>query len=429
MKNWIIAALAVGLAASVGYGVLAQQQGSLGVDVRVWRAASDHESVYVSARVEGGSWADLGTRPVDFDQTTANGRFDYHDFALEAPLPSAPAQPGARAHECAIWLDYVYPSTYKIGVVDASVRDDHECRLINDFTRSARDADTVSRDDYDRAITERNSARANADSLRARLARLDSIRCVFFDGATVHTRTQDECNYLKLKVNRPASSRGSTHEPPAQTCDIRESARTVAAATVRVHGHVAGGYRNGTAFHVGRGYFITAHHAVEGAHSVTLYGDGWSQTASVVHYWPRTERPNLYGVPVGTLDVVVLQAHGWPSRAFAYDWASAPTLTPDDAFDVGDAVGLFGFPNGAARSAFGSVTGYWPDFNSLLQHSAIGAPGSSGSPVFDECGGVIGVQISGDDNLSLATAIHDWVACVWSVGQLRLDGTPLCEAR
>lgn len=427
MKNWIIVgALIVALAALPAFALA--RQDSIGLDIRVWRAADDHERIFVSARAEGGSWADLGTLPVDFDQTTANGRFDYRDFALEAP--------GYRtdtgftlATPCEVWLEYIDDARYRVGVVDTLAANDSQCRQINDFTRAAREADTVSRDDYDRAIAERNSARANAASLRARLARLDSIRCVFFDGATVHTRTQDECDYLKLKVNPPGNSRGSTHEPPAATCDIRESARTVAAATVRVHGHVAGGYRNGTAFHVGRGYFITAHHAVEGAHSVTLYGDGWSQTASVVHYWPRTERPSLYGVPVGTLDVAVLQAYGWPSRAFAYDWASAPTLTPDDAFDVGDAVGLFGFPNGAARSAFGSVTGYWPDFNSLLQHSAIGAPGSSGSPVFDECGGVIGVQISGDDNLSLATAIHDWVACVWSVGQLRLDGTPLCEAR
>ena len=59
--------------------------------MRVWRAADDHERIYVSARAEGGSWADLGTLPVDFDQTTANGRFDYRDFDLDAPLSVSPA--------------------------------------------------------------------------------------------------------------------------------------------------------------------------------------------------------------------------------------------------------------------------------------------------------------------------------------------------
>lgn len=406
MKNIVIGLLACALAASIGVGVLAQQQGNIGLDIRVWRAADDHDRIYVSARADGGSWADLGTLPVDFDQTTANGRFDYRDFALEAP--------GYRtgtgftlATPCEVWLEYIDDARYRIGVVDTLAANDSQCRQINEFTRSAREADTVSRDDYDRAIAERNSARANAASLRARLARLDSIRCVFFDGATVHTRTQDECDYLKLKVNRPASSRGSTHEPPAQTCDIRESARTVALATVRVYATVAGGYWNGTAFHIGDGRFVTAWHAVDKGRITLESSDGrWQSRASVIHYWERTNRTASNGVDIPTLDVAVLRAAGAvPS--------SIPALAPDDAFAVGDAVGIFGFPHNTPRSAFGSITGYWPDFNRLLRHSAIAAPGASGSPVFDDCGSVIGVQISGNDNISHATAIHDWGNAIW----------------
>ena len=179
-------------------------------------------------------------------------------------------------------------------------------------------------------------------------------------------------------------------------CYITDSARIAAEATVRVT--TSNG--QGTAFHVGSGRFVTAYHVVEGDHTVTLRGDGWSQGASVEYYWER----NLDG----TNDVAVLQAYGWPARSFAYDWASAPTLYPDDDFAVGDPIATFGFPKDAPSYAFGSITDYWPEFNDFLRHSAITAPGSSGAPIFDECAGVIGVSHSGRDSYSNGTAIANW---------------------
>ena len=401
-----LAAAAIAVLAAGAALASAQTGGRIGLDVRVWRSADDHERIFVSARAEGGSWGDLGTLPVDFDHTTANARFDYSDFALVASASRAFTGLSTR---CEVWLDYVASSSYKIGVVDTYTASDHECRQINEFTGRARDElDSAWDDGYEQGKKDAQPARAA------------SIRCVFDDGATVHTATQDQCNYLKLKIDGNDRPEWWNADPPAQTCDIRDSARTVAAATVRVSTSSAAG----TAFHVGGGRFITAYHVVEGADTVTLRGDGWSQTASVEYYWARTERPNRYGEPVGTLDIAVLQAYGRPARGFAYDWDSAPALTPDDAFAVGDAVGIVGFPGrvaqdtGRSSTAFGSMTAYRPDFNNLLGIDAYLGAGASGSPIFDECGNVIAVKISfsptGDGVHGTVIINHDvWHEYIW----------------
>lgn len=105
--------------------------------MRVWRAADDHERIYVSARAEGGSW---GTLPVDFDQTTANGRFDYHDFYLDAPLAGSPA--------------------YNRAITDlAAVRAERDSAI--------RERDGLKRQ-LARVVTERDQAYADLDAARSR---------------------------------------------------------------------------------------------------------------------------------------------------------------------------------------------------------------------------------------------------------------------
>lgn len=91
-----ILALAV-LAALAGAALaLAQSQRSADVQVRVWQRESDPASLYISARPEGGSWATLGTIPLDMTGRTDSG-FRYADIELavpDAPAPAAAPSPG-----------------------------------------------------------------------------------------------------------------------------------------------------------------------------------------------------------------------------------------------------------------------------------------------------------------------------------------------
>lgn len=122
-KNIVIATLAaiVAVLGAIAFVSAQRASDSIGIDIRVWRSPSDHTEVYVSARAEGGSWGDLGTLPVDFDQVS-QGMWEYSDFALKAPLAST----GSAAALAATRYDgYVeghqvgYDRGYKQGKLDA----------------------------------------------------------------------------------------------------------------------------------------------------------------------------------------------------------------------------------------------------------------------------------------------------------------------
>ncbi len=61
------------------------------VEVRVWQRVADPLRVYISVRLEGGSWGTLGTIPLPLDDgRSSSGSFRYGDIAVAAPLPSPP---------------------------------------------------------------------------------------------------------------------------------------------------------------------------------------------------------------------------------------------------------------------------------------------------------------------------------------------------
>lgn len=66
-----------------GSGVPAQ----VDVQVRVWQSVADAQSLYISARPEGGSWRALGTIPLDMSSLSSRGTFRFGDVALAARLP------------------------------------------------------------------------------------------------------------------------------------------------------------------------------------------------------------------------------------------------------------------------------------------------------------------------------------------------------
>ena len=106
MKNAVIAALVVALGVSIAVGVIAEASRTVNVEVRVWQDVDDAGAFWLSARPDGGSWADLGTIPVPLDDgLSGTGRYRYGDVTLALSVPPAPSCADASlAADCAVLL-------------------------------------------------------------------------------------------------------------------------------------------------------------------------------------------------------------------------------------------------------------------------------------------------------------------------------------
>ena len=89
IKNIIIGLMVAALVVIVVLTALAQSTAT--VEVRVWQSVDDANSLYISARYAGGSWAALGTIPLDMSGLSASRAYRFGDIAVEVPLPDAPA--------------------------------------------------------------------------------------------------------------------------------------------------------------------------------------------------------------------------------------------------------------------------------------------------------------------------------------------------
>ena len=98
-----LAAVLVALAASAALAFAQMDGGGTRVELRVWESAEDPSRNFVSARAEGGSWADLGTVPVTMDGVSASGVYRYGDLVLtvahDEPLTPAEARELAELRE------------------------------------------------------------------------------------------------------------------------------------------------------------------------------------------------------------------------------------------------------------------------------------------------------------------------------------------
>ena len=106
MKNAVIATLVVALAVSIAAGVIARASRTVNVEVRVWQDVDEPDALWLSARADGGSWADLGTIPVPLDDGLGGaGRYRYGDVALALSVPPPPScAEAALAFDCALLL-------------------------------------------------------------------------------------------------------------------------------------------------------------------------------------------------------------------------------------------------------------------------------------------------------------------------------------
>ncbi len=106
MKNAVVALLLVALAVSVAADAAAEAPPKLKVELRVWQDVRDERRLWLSARPEGGSWAQLGTVPLWLDGLSNAGRYRYGDITLGA-APVA-ANRGYRLGEGYYFLDDYY---------------------------------------------------------------------------------------------------------------------------------------------------------------------------------------------------------------------------------------------------------------------------------------------------------------------------------
>ncbi|MGE0394357.1 MAG: trypsin-like peptidase domain-containing protein, partial [Vicinamibacterales bacterium] len=149
---------------------------------------------------------------------------------------------------------------------------------------------------------------------------------------------------------------------------------SAAAATVRAFGPSGAEISQGSGFFVGPDVFVTAHHVVRGATRVSLQGAGGSSAVA-----------GVLGVD-SEHDLAVLKTV--PAAASYLQLADGEPA-------VGDAVLVFGTPLGLQGTlSTGIVSSIALTVPMRLQITAAISPGSSGSPVANDAGDVVGVAVS-----------------------------------
>ena len=84
LKRWLLASLvaAIDLPFMASATTDAQSDHATTVAIRLWQSIEDPASLAISVRPEGGVWADLGTVPLEVPRRTDSRRYRYGDIAL-----------------------------------------------------------------------------------------------------------------------------------------------------------------------------------------------------------------------------------------------------------------------------------------------------------------------------------------------------------
>ena len=129
------------------------------------------------------------------------------------------------------------------------------------------------------------------------------------------------------------------------------------------------------------GTILTANHVVDGARAITvIFADGTEATAKVVNAYPAN-------------DLAVLRANGAPELLVPAVLGGGVRIG-DEAFAVGNPLGLVGsfsagVISGLDRTSRPQRSG--PELTGLIQFDAAVNPGSSGGPLLNRDGQVIGI--------------------------------------
>ena len=161
----------------------------------------------------------------------------------------------------------------------------------------------------------------------------------------------------------------------------------------------------GSAFHIGDGRFLTAHHVIDGVPPFVTLTNGDRAVASVV----------LGSDP--SVDLALLEVH---EPIWVEDVPTVSLRLPEPE-DLGRPVYLVGYPGGGPLTvSFGGlVTRVWQD-EILTSSSSEG--GNSGGPMFDSCGDVLGVLWAGSPSQNLS---HSGATLLTALETMKIRRPPL----
>ena len=166
---------------------------------------------------------------------------------------------------------------------------------------------------------------------------------------------------------------------PVNTCKIEDATKGVREITFKVEVNGLYNSSTGSAFYIGESDFITNQHVVKNNSYVFLKQGAVQHTATVI----TTDAAK---------DLALLRISD------SSNIGEAIILTPVDDKSVGMQIGVTGFPKGLGSTpsvTFGVISRVFvEDSVEQIQTDAAISPGSSGGPVFDSCGKLLGVITS-----------------------------------
>ena len=165
---------------------------------------------------------------------------------------------------------------------------------------------------------------------------------------------------------------------PTTVCSIEDSSADVRSNTFKVTISLGYATTSGTAFFIGNSEFITNEHVVDGGGRILLSNDQQQFYATIVATSPSR-------------DLALLKVSNYLTLT-----ATGLTTVELTDSDTGKQIGVTGYPEGLGDTpsvSYGVISRVFLDDNQneKMQTDAAISPGSSGGPVFNECGEVVGV--------------------------------------
>jgi S1-C subfamily serine protease len=165
---------------------------------------------------------------------------------------------------------------------------------------------------------------------------------------------------------------------PTTVCSIEDSSADVRSNTFKVTISLGYGTSSGTAFFIGNSEFITNEHVVDSGGRILLSNDQQKFYATIVATSPSR-------------DLALLKVSNYLTLT-----ATGLTTVELTDSDTGKQIGVTGYPKGLGDTpsvSYGVISRVFLDDNEneKMQTDAAISPGSSGGPVFNECGEVVGV--------------------------------------
>jgi hypothetical protein len=204
-----------------------------------------------------------------------------------------------------------------------------------------------------------------------------------------------------------ASDKPAPRAPPVSIPEIVGVAKPaiVKIITLDAEGHAIKG---GTGFFISAdGLVATNYHVIEGAKQIQIVCQGLDGADYHIEYISLTDGPGGAVYPAADLAILKVTAQ---SHSYLPLGSSADAREGQHVLVIGNPEGLSGTVSDGLIAAFRYREPIWPTYGgNLIQITAPLSPGSSGSPVLDEDGRVIGVAkmiLKEGQNLNFAIPVE-----------------------